>query len=536
MHPRAAGLERGAGGARADAAHRGSIGSTLRLVLSSTVAADLAAPYVHVEPQTAYRLSAERNALVLSGAFEPGATYRVRVDSGLPANDGATLRQPYDARVRLDNLPASVAFQSRGMFLSRGGLRNLALETVNVGRLNLAVDRVYRNNLFLLLQGHGDFDQEEVYPGGGIWRPLGDRLYEETVAIGGQRNRTVTTVLSLDDYVDADQPGLYRVLAGRPDHWQAPQRWVLVTDLGAVAKQGDGEFLVWALSHRTLAPVAGAEVELISDQNQVIARGRTDGEGFWRFRDAAALAEQQPFLVTLAKGDDFSFVYLDRMRVDTTGLDVGGARRPVDGYTAFLYGERDLYRPGETVRGVALVRDARLRPAPAMPALLRHRDSQGREIQTRRLELDGRGLAEFDWPMPAYAMTGRQSLELEIAEVVVGRYAFQLEEFVPDRIKVEIRPPAATPASRRTRWPTTSPAPTCSARRPPAWRPRAACGWSTPPSPPIASRSSPSATPTARSATARSSAATSRLDEEGRARLRGRPAARARAALRRWPR
>ncbi len=422
-------------------------GSTLRLVLSSTAAADLAAPYVHVEPETDYRLRAERNALVLSGAFTPGAAYRVRVDSGLPASDGATLRQAYDARIRLDNLPPSVEFQSQGLFLSRGGLRNLALETVNVGRLSLAVDRVYRNNLFLLFQGRGDFDQEEVYAGGGVWRPLGDRLFEQTVTVTGERNRKVTTVLSLDDYVDADDPGLYRVLAGRPDHWSAPQRWLLVTDLGAVAKQGDGEFLVWALSHRTLSPVAGAEVELISDQNQVIARGRTDAEGFWRFRDAAALAEHKPFLVTLALGDDFSFVYLDRMRVDTTGLDVGGARRPVDGYTAFLYGERDLYRPGETVRGVALVRDARLRPAPAMPVLLRHRDSQGREIQTRRVELDGRGLAEFTWPMPAYAMTGSQSLELEIAETVVGRYAFQLEEFVPDRIKVEIRPPARTPAA-----------------------------------------------------------------------------------------
>ena len=191
-------------------------GSSLRLVLSSTVAADLAAPYLHVEPQVDYRLRAERNALVLSGAFAPGATYQVKVDKGLPANDGATLREAYAARIRLDNLPQTVEFQSRGLFLSRSGLRNLALETVNVSRLDLAVDRVYRNNLFMLLRGHHEFDQEEVYPGGGVWRPLGDRLHEETVPVAGPRNRKVTTVISLDDHVDADEPGLYRVLAGRP--------------------------------------------------------------------------------------------------------------------------------------------------------------------------------------------------------------------------------------------------------------------------------------------------------------------------------
>ncbi len=420
--------------------------SSLRLVLSSPVTAEIARPYLKVEPEAAFRLAAQRNVLRLTGGFAPGESYKVALDQGLPAADGAVLRQPYSATVRLDNLPPSVDFQSQGLFLSRGGLRNLAIETVNVDRLELAVDRVYRNNLFFFLQYGGGFDQDTVYRGDNVWHPFGDRLVEKKLRLRGARNAKVTTVLSLDEQVDVRQPGLYRVLLGRTDHWQAPQRWLLVTDLGAVAKQGTGEFLVWALSHRTLAPVAGAAVELISDQNQTIARGTTDAAGFWRFRDRRALAEHRPFLATLAKGDDFSFVYLDRMEVDTTGLEVAGAARPAAGYTAFLYGERDLYRPGETVRGAALVRDAELRPAPEMPVLLRHRDPQGREIATRTLALDGRGLVEFEWATPAYALTGRHGLELLIADEVVGRYGFQLEEFVPDRIKVEIQPAAAAVA------------------------------------------------------------------------------------------
>ncbi len=414
--------------------------SVIRIVLSSAVVADLARPYVKVEPETDYRLSAERNVLLLTGGFAPGARYKLEVAKGLPAIDGAVLREPFTATLHFSNLPESVDFQSQGTFLSRAGLRNLAIETVNVSRVRLAIDRVYRNNLFYLLQWGDDFNSTHTYYGGGIAHSLGDRLVDKTVSIEGERNRKLTTVVSLDDHVDADAPGLYRVAVSRPDHWSAAQRWLLVTDLGAVAKQGEGEFLLWALSHRDLRPIAGARVELVSDQNQTIASGTTDGEGLWRFRDAAALEKHRPFVATLAKGDDFSFVYLDRMRIDTTGLDVGGAARAAGGYSAFLYGERDLYRPGETVRGVALVRDRDLEPAPAMPVLLRLRDSSGRELETRALELDGRGLVAFEWSMPAYALTGRQSLELVIAEEVVGRYDFQLEEFVPDRIKVEVRP------------------------------------------------------------------------------------------------
>ncbi len=53
--------------------------------------------------------------------------------------------------------------------------------------------------------------------------------------------------------------------------------------------------------------------------------------------------------------------------MDTTGLDVSGAVVPATGYTAFVYGERDIYRPGETLEGLAVVRDTHLaapRPCP----------------------------------------------------------------------------------------------------------------------------------------------------------------------------
>ena len=62
-----------------------------------------------------------------------------------------------------------------------------------------------------------------------------------------------------------------------------------------------------------------------------------------------------------------------RMRIDTAGLDVGGAEPPGTGYQAYLYGERDIYRPGERLDGLAVVRDGGLKIPPAMPAVLPER-------------------------------------------------------------------------------------------------------------------------------------------------------------------
>ena len=290
--------------------------------------------------------------------------------------DEAVLRQAVRQRVDFSDLPPSVSFAAQGMFLSRAGYRNLAVETVNVAELRLVVDRVYANNLLFLFQ-RGGLEADYGWIGGELWRPLGDRLVDEMVPVDTTRNQKVTSVLELARHVDLDERGLYRVMLGRPDHWEAPQRWILVTDLGAVAKQSADEIVVWALSSRTLRPAAAADIEVISDQNQVLGTGRADAEGFWRLRRPGATAQGRPFLVTVRQGSDFSFLYLDRMEVDTGGLDVSGASVAAAGYSAFLYGERDLYRPGETLEGVALVRTDALDAPPSMPAVLLRRDPQG---------------------------------------------------------------------------------------------------------------------------------------------------------------
>ena len=414
--------------------------SRIQVAFSSPVDAAVAGPYVEVEPKVRYRLSADRNRLTLTGDFRPGKAYKLKLATGLPARDEAVLQEGQEARVQLADLPPSVDFESQGLFLSAQGHHNVAVESVNVQQVRLSVDRVYLNNLFFLIDYGGGLGTDSTYYGDRVSRALGDRIAETRLSLDSQRNQPAKTVLSLDPYLRQGKKGLYRVLLSRPGDWQAAQRWLLVTDLGAVAKKGDGEITVWLSSSRDLSPVAGARVTLLSDQNQTLAQGVSDGAGRWHFRNPKALEKSRPFLVTYEKGGDFGFLYLDRMGIDTTGLDVAGAPPLGDGYTAFLYGERDLYRPGETAKGLTLVRSSRLTPPSPMPALLRHRDPQGRLRGSQRLGLDGRGIAEFSLDLPTYALTGHHSLELVVAERVIGQYRFQVEDFIPDRIKVEIDP------------------------------------------------------------------------------------------------
>jgi uncharacterized protein YfaS (alpha-2-macroglobulin family) len=418
--------------------------SSIAVTFSSPVSAALAESYVKLSPQARTRLSAEQNVLTITGNLQPGSTYKLTIGQGMPAADDAVLPEEYAADVELPDLEPSVGYQSEGMFLAASGNHTVNLESVNLPRVQMTIDRVYRNNLFFLFQYGGFFNDEYGYFGD-VEHAFGDRLKETTLSLigkeGGKRNQRKITPLTLDRWIDTSQPGLYRVSVAKPDDYEAAQRWLLLTDLGVVAKKAPGEILVWVSSIRDLTPVEGALVTVVSDQNQPLAQGRTDGSGVFRVRDAKALGKGTPYMLTVEKGDDFSFLLLDTMRIDTAGLDVGGAEPPGTGYQAYLYGERDIYRPGERLDGLAVVRDGSLQIPPAMPALLRHRDPQGRELETQRVRIDDRGLATFGLDLPGYALTGHHTLELVVAEKVIGQYRFQVEEFVPDRIGVEIAPP-----------------------------------------------------------------------------------------------
>ena len=419
--------------------------STVRIRFSSPVNPEIASKYVTITPEAKYRLSAEGTELILTGGVRAGIQYELFITKGLPALDEAVLPQEYKTAIAMPDLEPAVAFQSQGIFLSASGSRTVALKSVNLAEAQLTIDRVYRNNLFYLFDQSGYPYGEDDYADSILSYALGDRLVTQTITLGGERNQSVVTPLALDTYYREDKPGLYRVNVTRAENSRGTSRWLLLTDLGIVAKQGKGEFLVWVSSFATLAPIADAEVQLINSQNQMMASGRTDAEGMWRVNGLAQILEkQQPYMIVVEKDTDFSFLLFNLAAIDTAGFEVGGAELSKGGYTAYLYGERDIYRPGETVKGVAVVRDRSLQPPPAMPLLLRHRDPEGNERGTMKLDMNDRGTAAFTLPVPSYARTGHHSLELLVGEEVIGQYRFQVEEFVPDRIKVEIAPKKET--------------------------------------------------------------------------------------------
>ena len=413
--------------------------STLEIKLSAPVESEAAGKYITLEPEVDYRLSSTGNSIILTGEFQPGSAYKLSVAQDLSGVDGSILYKRFEQRIHFPDLAPLLDFAHQGEFLSSRGSRKIAIQTVNVNRVAFTIDRVYRNNLFPLFRFHGYSTRSSRFYRSVIPQGLGDRIAEEEIRPAADRNEVANSVIDLSEYVDSEK-GLYRISLMRKGSYQGVQRWLLITDLGIVAKKSGSEFLIWVSSFSTLEAVANARVELLSDQNQAIASGRTDASGFWRIADLDRLIEKNtPYLITVRQGEDFSFLLFNRHEIGTTGLNISGSKATGTGYEAYLYGERDIYRPGEQVQGLAVVRDSNLGTPPAMPVLFRHIDPQGQRRETFRQETGRQGICEFEVELPQHSLTGKHRLELVIAEQVTGSYTFQVEEFVPDRIKVEVQ-------------------------------------------------------------------------------------------------
>ncbi|MBU1248573.1 MAG: alpha-2-macroglobulin family protein, partial [Proteobacteria bacterium] len=329
-------------------------------------------------------------------------------------------------------------FVGTGMFLPSNASSGLVIEAVNTPQVNLQVDRVFPNNLFTMLSEYGWDIFENSWGYSGVSNSLGGTLFEDTLSTEGELNQTVRLPVSLANTFDTTDRGLYKVNLSMGDGY-GTNRWLILTDIGLVAKRDENSFLVWAVSNTTLQPLPSIRLTLVSDKNQQLARATTSQTGTATLNIPSETAKGTVFMI-LAEGasNDFTFLLPDRFGVDTTGLDVTGATASPSGLKAFLYGERDLYRPGETFKGMAIVRKGDLSAPEQMPLILIQRDPKGREIRRLRLDTSSQGTAAIELPIPDYTLTGGHTLELLAGDSAIGTMDFKVEEFVPDRIKVEL--------------------------------------------------------------------------------------------------
>ena len=175
-----------------------------------------------------------------------------------------------------------------------------------------------------------------------------------------------------------------------------------MTDLGVVMKRSaDGTEDVFVQSIATGLPVAGASVDIVAKNGTVLATEATDGFGRAHFLKLDALTrERAPLLVQVKKSGDLSFLPLNRSdrSLDMSRFDIGGIRtaRSANQLTAFLFSDRGIYRPGDTIHIGMITKTANWsKDLAGIPLEAEVLDARGLTVARRRFKLPASGFAEL---------------------------------------------------------------------------------------------------------------------------------------------
>ena len=443
-----------------EAEHDGMEG-VVRVTTSQQISGESIKPFLKLDPDLAYTVELSENGFVLrSDKFDLEKSYALTIAKNLRGKIGGTLKEEYNGSIAFGELESNIAFtNSKAVYLSKKGGKNIEVQLTNVPKVKLIISKIYENNL-LMAQRYGYYPQEtkashasydDDYEGdyyneyGGGDATLGDVIFEKEIDTRSLPKSGAGRLLNFSQFEDRlpDFKGVYHVvIRSAEDYWVKDSRFISLSDLGLIAKEGQDKIYVFSNSLKTALPVSGVNVAVYSNNNQLIGTGATNAEGVaevaYSKKDFSGF---KPAMVIAKTEDDFNYLPFNTTRVNTSRFDVGGKRNNPSGLDAFVYAERDIYRPGEKVNFSVVIRDRNWKTPGDMPLKMKFLMPNGKELKSFRKSLNEEGSVEGSIDIATAAITGSYTLEVYTSnDVLLSSKNFSIEEFVPDRIRVNAKP------------------------------------------------------------------------------------------------
>ena len=426
-------------------------------------------PYVAVAGNAKPAVSPAGRAVCVDG-LEHGARYDVTLRKGLPAAPDIDERLLADAHYSFtvgDRAPA-VRFDGRAYVLPRDGQNGVPLVVVGAGAVKIDAYRIDDANIVGQLGDAGRFlNQLDSYSARDVGASQGRKIWSGEIAVAAKPNDEVTTEVPVAKIL-ADvlgkmpgkisgkpTPGLYVLQASLPaalggDGAQPATQWLVVSDLGLTAFTGTDGLHASVDSLATAKPLAGVTLRLLARDHETLATATTDSYGRAAFAPGLVRGTggaRPSALVASTAAGDYDFLDLTASPFDLTDRGVGGdpSPGPLD---ALVFAERGVYRPGETVHAVALLRNAH--GDAAAPTPLRIVVTRPDGVIDRTLDAPDGGLGgrAFDLALRAGAQAGtwRVAAYADPKGAPVGETTFLVEDYKPERIALKLTAPAAAVA------------------------------------------------------------------------------------------
>ena len=423
----------------------------------------------------------------------PGDEMALTVHRGVRSASGLVLGEDFRTGFPADDPVPAVTVPLDGNILPDESALVLPFRAVNLSAVDLKVIKIYENNVLLFLQENELGETSNL-------RRSGRLVYSRQIPLnldGRDLHRWNDFSVDLSGLFKREPGAIYRIkLSFRPEYslyggkpapkmipvtdgslspeeeaewdvqnsywWDSDYDWdlydwddrnnpekptfymnserfptmnLLSSNLGLVAQYAGGRTMWAAVTDiQDARPLSGVDLEVYDFQLQRIATAKSDGKGL-----AEISVPRKPFVLLARKGRTTGYLRMkDGYEKSLSRFDVSG-QTVSKGLKAFVYGERGVWRPGDTLHVTMILADKARQLPEGHPAALELYTPLG-QFYTRMTATGQDGFYTFPIATSADDPTG-----LWNAYIKVGGSAFhkglRIETIRPNRLKVDLELP-----------------------------------------------------------------------------------------------
>ena len=363
--------------------------------------------------------------------------FKVEILPGIVSESGESLKQGLTQEIEAVDLPPAAGFASQGSVLPSQGTDGLPILTVNIAEVDVEFFRVKDSSVARFLS---------EYQGGGrrgYWdlsrlRRIADSVYLNRFVVDAAPNERKRTHLPVHQIKELNAAGLYFAVLKPVGSFEGEFQttYFVRTDIGVHTRVHLGKLMVITRSLATGEALGGIDISILDSDGVSVVAAVTNSDG----QVEVDYRISTKHVLVAKRGDQTSLLPFNQPALDLSEFDVGGST--AGDISMFLWSGRDLYRPLETLRVAALLRDFDGKPlAGKQPLFAVLKQPDGRPFATAQLSAGDDGYYLFERAMTADVPTGRWRLEVSpdpAGVSAVHGFDLRIEEFLPERLKLNI--------------------------------------------------------------------------------------------------
>ncbi len=223
------------------------------------------------------------------------------------------------------------------------------------------------------------------------------------------------------------------------DHYYSSNRvqssMIIPSNIGIIAKRGgDGSMFMVVSDLRTTEPRKNVKLEIFDQQSQLITSLNTGGDGIARFEPL----KSKPYIViaTEPSGQRGYLPLSDGNTLSLSRFDVAGVA-PQHGLKGYLYGERGVWRPGDSLYLNFILEDKTAQLPENFPITMELYDPRGVLTQRVTTMSNVRNLYPLHTATRPDAPTGTWRADVKVGGATFSE-AIKIENVKPNRLKINL--------------------------------------------------------------------------------------------------